>query len=200
MKRRVHRSASAAHLRSIRTMRTTLEIVESMDNRLRELNDEIKALDAARVALDGRESRPYRRPPASVTNRRGSAAGADSRTRASAQSTREASVEASGESASRARRRARTTSRSRASLASKIVPADRLVSLLSDNGGLTTATLAEKTGGNRDYLLGLLRQLDTAGRIRRTGQRRATRWHTITDEDRIRERAAELEATRKRPA
>jgi len=42
--------------------------------------------------------------------------------------------------------------------------------------------------------------LESAGRIGRTGQRRATRWHAITDEDRIRERAAELEATRKRRA
>jgi len=72
--------------------------------------------------------------------------------------------------------------------------------LLSDNGGLTTTALAEKTSGNRDQILNLLRELETAGRIRRTGQRRATRWHTITDEDRIRERAAELEATRRRPA
>ncbi|MFZ0975819.1 MAG: hypothetical protein WAN22_26585 [Solirubrobacteraceae bacterium] len=47
-------------------------------------------------------------------------------------------------------------------------------------------------------MLRLLRDLETGGRIRRTGQRRGTRWHAITDEDRIRERAAELEATRKR--
>jgi DNA-binding IclR family transcriptional regulator len=78
------------------------------------------------------------------------------------------------------------------------MPVDHLESLLSENGGLTTSALAEKTGGNRDHVLRLLRELETAGRIRRTGQRRATRWHTITDEDRIRERAAELEATRKR--
>ncbi|HTT30039.1 MAG TPA: hypothetical protein VMG37_16605 [Solirubrobacteraceae bacterium] len=49
-------------------------------------------------------------------------------------------------------------------------------------------------------MLRLLRDLESAGRIGRTGQRRATRWHAITDEDRIRERAAELEATRKRRA
>jgi hypothetical protein len=80
------------------------------------------------------------------------------------------------------------------------ISADRLELLLSDNGGLATSALAEKTGGNRDQVLSLLRELEAAGRIRRTGQRRATRWHTITDEDRIRERAAELEATRRRPA
>ena len=79
-------------------------------------------------------------------------------------------------------------------------PPTALESLLSGNGGLTTSALAEQAGANRDQVLRLLRDLETAGRIRRTGQRRGTRWHTITDEDRIRERAAELEATRKRPA
>jgi hypothetical protein len=80
------------------------------------------------------------------------------------------------------------------------ISADRVESALSENGGLTTSALAEKTGGSRDHVLRLLRELETAGRVRRTGQRRGTRWQMITDEDRIRERAAALEATRKRPA
>jgi DNA-binding IclR family transcriptional regulator len=78
------------------------------------------------------------------------------------------------------------------------VPAGRLESLLSENGGLTTSALAERTNGNRDQVLTLLRELEAAGRIRRTGQRRSTRWHAITDEDRIRERAAELAARSRR--
>jgi hypothetical protein len=76
------------------------------------------------------------------------------------------------------------------------VSADRVESLLSENGGLTTSALAEKTGGNRDRVLSLLRELEAAGRIRRTGQRRGTRWQTITHEDRIRDRAAELRRAR----
>ena len=188
----------AARVRSIRSMRTTQEIVESIDNRLRELNDEIKTLDAARVALDGREDRPSRRRAAGVTKRRSSAPRASSRTKASAQSTREASPRVVSEPASRPRKRARKPSRPRARPTSRLVTADRLESLLSTNGGLTTSALAEQAGGNRDHVLRLLRDLETAGRIRRTGQRRGTRWHAITDEDRIRERAAELEATRKR--
>ena len=58
--------AGAAAVRSIRRMRTTQEIVQSRDERLRELNDEIKMLDAARVALERREHRPstlLHRPP-----------------------------------------------------------------------------------------------------------------------------------------
>src|SRR5580704_1744011 len=179
-------------------MRTTQEIAESIDNRLRELNDEIKTLDAARVALDGREDRSSRRRPAAVTKRRGSAPRASSRAKASTQSTRKASAHGVSEPASRPRKRARKASGPRARPTSSVVTADRLESLLSGNGGLTTSALAAQAGGNRDHVLRLLRDLETAGRIRRTGQRRGTRWHAVTDEDRIRERAAQLEATRKR--
>jgi len=72
--------------------------------------------------------------------------------------------------------------------------------LLSENGGLTTSALAERANGDRDQVLTLLRELEAAGKIRRTGQRRGTRWHAITDEDRIRERAAELAGRRRRTA
>lgn len=178
-------------------MKTTQEIVESIDSRLRELNDEIKSLDAARVALDRRERPPSRRAPAKVTRRRIPAFRATSRTNASAQSRRESSAEVSRKPAPRSGTRARTISRSSTSRVPKVVPADRMVSLLSDNGGLTTSALAEKTGVNRDHVLRLLRDLETAGRIRRTGQRRATDWHAISDEDRIRQRAAELAGRRK---
>ncbi len=81
----------------------------------------------------------------------------------------------------------------------EIVPAGKLELLLADSSGLTTAALAERANANRDQVLILLRELEAAGRIRRTGQRRATRWHTITDEERIQERAAEL-AARSKPA
>jgi hypothetical protein len=133
-------------------MRTTQEIVDSIDTRLAELSDQIKTLETARTALDR------------------------------------------GESA------APGTSRRRAKRRSTVVPADQVESLLSGNGGLSTSELADRANGNRDQVLGLLRELEAAGRVRRTGQRRGTRWHQITDEDRIRVRAAELEATRRRPS
>lgn len=72
-------------------------------------------------------------------------------------------------------------------------------SLLAGGDGLSTAALAEQTGASHDQVLTLLRDLEAARRVRRTGQRRGTRWHAITDEDRIQERAAEL-ATRSRGA
>jgi hypothetical protein len=192
--------AGAAHARSITSMRTTQDIVQSIEKRLRELKDEIKTLDAARIALESHENRPSTRPPAKGANRRNSAGRASALAKPSAQTRREISAETSAESAPRPRKGARPTTRARPRRALQAVPPERVESLLSENGGLSTSQLAEKTGGRRDDVLRVLRELETAGRVRRTGQRRATRWHTITDEDRIRERAAELEATRRRPA
>lgn len=191
MKRRLTQ-AGAARTDSIRSMKTSQEIVESIDSRLRELDDEIKALDAARVALDRRENQPTRRPRASATVLRSPRATVP--THASGQSTRRTASEPAVSS----RTRTRTSSRSSTRRAPQALPADRIESLLSGNGGLTTSALAEQAGGSRDQVLRLLHELETAGRIRRTGQRRGTRWHAITDEDRIRARATELEATRKR--
>jgi hypothetical protein len=56
----------------------------------------------------------------------------------------------------------------------------------------------QQAGADRDQVLALLRDLEKRDRVRRTGQRRATRWHAITDEDRIRGRAAELARRSKR--
>ena len=159
-------------VRSIRRM-TTQAILDSIENRLRELNQEIETLVAARSALDNGEATPARASRSSAA--------------------RPAPSRSSG-------RRTGSKRRAKAAAGTDVVPAGRLELLLSENGGLTTAALAERTNGSRDQVLTLLRELETAGRIRRTGQRRSTRWHAITDEDRIRERAAELEARRRRPA
>jgi hypothetical protein len=69
--------------------------------------------------------------------------------------------------------------------------------LLSGTDGVATATLAQQADAPADAVLAGLKALEAAGRVRRTGQRRGTRWHLITDEDRVRERAAELEAQRR---
>jgi hypothetical protein len=63
---------------------------------------------------------------------------------------------------------------------------------------MTTRELAKATNGDSRQLLSLLKEQEDAGQVRRSGQRRGTRWHLITDEDRIAARAAELEDQRKR--
>ena len=66
---------------------------------------------------------------------------------------------------------------------------------------MSTPELAAATNGKPDQILALLRELENHNEIRRTGQRRGTRWHLITDEDRVTARAAEIAGqSRRRPA
>jgi DNA-binding CsgD family transcriptional regulator len=87
---------------------------------------------------------------------------------------------------------ARPAAPRRRSKTKKPLTAEAAEQLLATSDGLTTAALAQRADAGRDQVLALLRDLETARRVRRTGQRRGTRWHAITDEDRVRERAAEL--------
>ena len=59
-----------------------------------------------------------------------------------------------------------------------------------------TPELAKTTNGKPDQVFALLRQLENDNQIRRTGQGRGTRWHLITDEDRVAARAAEIAPTK----
>ena len=172
-------------------MTSTQAILDSIENRLKDLNSEIETLAAARSALDGEAVAPARQSAAAPAARRSRAA------------SRQTSTTPASEAAAppaRARPSARRSARRSNGRTTEVVPAGRLELLLSEDGGLTTTALVEQTNGDRDQVLSLLRELESAGRIRRTGQRRSTRWHAITDEDRIRERAAELAGRRKRPA
>jgi len=92
----------------------------------------------------------------------------------------------------------RRTRRARRRRSGEVVSAVKLEGLLAEHSGITSTALAELANGGRDQVLGVLRELEAAGRARRTGQRRGTRWHAITDEDRIAARAAELERQSKR--
>jgi len=75
-----------------------------------------------------------------------------------------------------------------------------LEQLLSASDGVSASQLAEQLSADRSRVLARLKELEAQGNVRRTGERRATRWYAITDEDRIRERAAELERrSRRRP-
>ena len=75
----------------------------------------------------------------------------------------------------------------------EVVSAAKLEAILAQHDGITTSELAKLTNGRTDQVLALLREMESTGRARRSGERRGTRWHAITDEDRIRARAAELE-------
>ncbi len=59
--------------------------------------------------------------------------------------------------------------------------------------GLSARAIAEQTSADYARTLSLLRELQASGQVRREGSRRTTAWRLITDEDRIAQRAAELE-------
>jgi hypothetical protein len=60
--------------------------------------------------------------------------------------------------------------------------------------GLSAISISKQAGAGYNQVLGLLRQLEGSGDVRRTGTRRTSLWRLVTDEDRIAERAAELAA------
>lgn len=87
--------------------------------------------------------------------------------------------------------------RQRAPRTTEVLPAGKLEQMLAAGDGDTTAALAKRANASPGQVLTLLRELEAAGKARRTGQRRGTRWHLVTDEDRIAARAAELARRRK---
>ncbi len=96
--------------------------------------------------------------------------------------------------------RSKPATRRKPRRATEVLLADTAERMLAESDGLTTAALANRAGADRGQVLTLLRELEAARRVRRTGERRATRWYAITDEDRIRERAAELMSRSRRRA
>jgi hypothetical protein len=80
----------------------------------------------------------------------------------------------------------------------RVLHAGQIERILAESSdGLSTRGIAEQGNADASQVLTLLRELENAGQVRRTGQRRGTRWHRLTDEDRIAERAAELAARSK---
>jgi predicted Rossmann fold nucleotide-binding protein DprA/Smf involved in DNA uptake len=94
----------------------------------------------------------------------------------------------------RARRKASPRGPNQASHRStEEAPAGKLDRLLAASDGLSTAALAEKANADPAQVLPLLREMEAAGRVRRTGARRGTRWHAVASEEEwIAQRAAEL--------
>lgn len=92
----------------------------------------------------------------------------------------------------------RRTRRKPAQAAYEVVSVGKLTAMLADSDGLRTRDLATATKGDPSQVLGLLKEQESADQVRRTGTRAATRWHVITDEDRIAARVADLESRSRR--
>jgi predicted Rossmann fold nucleotide-binding protein DprA/Smf involved in DNA uptake len=53
----------------------------------------------------------------------------------------------------------------------------RILRAVGDAPGTTTSTLAKRLDGDQDQILASLKQMETDGKVKRTGERRGTRWH-----------------------
>jgi len=96
------------------------------------------------------------------------------------------------------RPRPRRATRPRSRQRRQVLKPEAAERILAEGPGLTAAELARQAGAGRDQVVKLLRDLEAARRARRTGRGRGTRWHALSEEDWIRERAEELAARRHR--
>ena len=189
------------------------ELLAAIDSRLADLAAEITVLETARAALDGprtigrspaaasdamtarsrrRPRRPRRTPSPKPTEQPASGTTPepaisvhdDGSTTTPNRSTRKAAA-----NGTRPRR------------AGGAVGTETLERLLADtSAGLSANAIAEQAGAGYNPTLKLLRKLEEAGQVRRSGSRRSTAWRLVTDEERIAQRAAELERRRSIPS
>jgi hypothetical protein len=188
------------------------QLVAAIDGRLADLAAEISALDAARAELvaphtsrqavavteagAARSRRPVARPRLRPPSQRPvPPIGARAPEPVAAASDGGSAVTPQRST----RRRAATVSRS--PRGGGAVRAETLERLLADtSAGLSANAIAKQAGAGYARTLKLLHELEAAGQVRRSGARRSTVWQLITDEERIAERAAELERLRTAPS
>jgi hypothetical protein len=92
-------------------------------------------------------------------------------------------------------RTGRSAQKQQSQRSTEVAPAGKLHRLLGATNGLSTAALAEQANAHAAQVLPLLREMEAAGRVRRTGARRGTRWHAVASEEEwIAQRAADLAA------
>lgn len=144
------------------------QIVAQIDSQLETLEQELQTLEAARSALTQQLTATTRAP--------------QPRTRGA-----EPPAAAPGPRRARAPRRKRAGRR-------QALKAQTIEEILAGGSSLSTTEIAEQANADRNQVLAILRELESAGKAVRSGERRATRWSAFTDEDWVARRAAELEA------
>ena len=78
--------------------------------------------------------------------------------------------------AARARRTTRRAVSTNGASASKALTPEKVVKLVTTNG-VAASEIRAKTGGSADAVLRVLKQLESDGAVKRTGERRSTKWH-----------------------
>jgi hypothetical protein len=182
------------------------QLVAAIDSRLADIAAQVVVLDAARAELaapgtdgqtrarstDARATRSRRR----ATRRR--VTPPDEPPRPASRSSEREPIKAAQDAGSTVaanrsnRKRHATVTRSRRG--GGAVGAKTLERLLADtSAGLSAKAIAQQVGAGYNQTLKLLRELEAAGQVRRSGSRRLMAWRLITDEEHIAQRAAELE-------
>jgi hypothetical protein len=205
-------------------MATTDQILASIEARIQQLQEEAALLESARSALAGIAGGDAKPAPARRRGRstRRSAAGRPrgSRVRrrpaevsvvevgtdvAEPEAAREPDVrpgvEPAGEVEPAAGREAvepamepRRERRPRVVAASEPIEA-----LLREFEGLSSVAIAKRLRTDERGVRQRLRELEEAGQVRSEGSRRTSLWRLVTDEERVAERAGQLEAQRRTP-
>ncbi len=187
--------------RTLRDMSYIPTLLAPLDSRLDELATEISTLEDARTTLHTRNlaAAPTAADQQNATPKQGRRPTPQTKRPTSRRPAPDpkpdlTAAPPTGSTPEVAKRRRRApASTTRKGVVSSL-SADGLERLLADAGsGVSAGTIAEQAGVGYSRVLAQLRDLETAGRVRRTGNRRSTRWLLITDEDRIAQRAAELE-------
>jgi hypothetical protein len=81
----------------------------------------------------------------------------------------------------------------------EVLLAGKLEAMLGESdAGLSAVTISKRSNAARSQVRDLLRELEQTGRVRRSVTGRTSLWRLVTDEERIAQRAAELERLRVR--
>ena len=180
------------------------QLVESIDARIVEVKNEIAALHAARAAL--RNETATSKPPADSVKetppsrrrrtQKATSNVANAETPASAGADLDA-AETASKPTGPPKPRSRQPAASEKSV--EVLLAGKLEAMLRESqDGLSAITISKRSNASYKQVLDLLRELEQTGQLRRSGSRRTSLWRLITDEERIAERAAELERVSKR--
>jgi hypothetical protein len=182
-------------MRTIGPMSSLEQIRDSIEARLAQLRTEVSALQSAQAALNGRGATAATTTAATTTAATTTAAPTTAApTTGDGDGAGSASATPGKPSAKSAGLRRRPRTRRRTKPAAGVLTAGGVETMLRDApDGLSAVTIAKRSGAGYNQVLGLLRERERAGVVRRTGTRRSTLWRLITDEERIAERAAELE-------
>jgi hypothetical protein len=178
------------------------QLRESIDARIVEVKNEMAALHAARAAL--RDQSATSKAPAVSANRarpsrrRRTSNAVSDPTSAETPTSAGADLDAlksAGEPTGPPQPRSRAHRKPAASARPvEVLLAGKLeIMLVESEDGLSAITISRRANASYKQVLDLLRELEQTGQVRRSGSRRTSLWRLISDEERIAERAAELE-------